>query len=126
MDDDCHMTSESGVIRRLEQEGFTEHFVVKGRSLQSAQTGGRFEPHDVAIREFARYEGVSNPSDMSIVYAIESRSGHRGTLVDAFGAYADPDVAAFVDAVAGGSGTIVPEDVGTPPGPPAPGTDECP
>jgi hypothetical protein len=37
---------------------------------------------------------------MSIVCAIEARGGVRGTLVDAFGTYSDPDVAAFFDDVA--------------------------
>ena len=37
---------------------------------------------------------------MSIVYAIETRSGIRGTLVDAFGVYADPRIGAFVKEVA--------------------------
>ena len=118
------MTSESGMIRRLEQEGFTEHFMVKGGTLRT-EGGATFAPRDVTIREFGRYEGVSNPSDESVVYAIESRDGVRGTLVDAFGAYADPDVADFVGAVPGTGATIVPDDVGTPPGPAAPGTDGC-
>jgi len=37
---------------------------------------------------------------MAIVYAIETDNGTRGTLVDAFGAYADPAVSAFLDRVA--------------------------
>ena len=93
------MHSEAGVIACMEREGFTEHFVVKGSALRSVETGHTFAPADVDIRGFARYEGVSNPSDMSIVYAIQSRDGARGTLVDAFGTYADPDVAAFMDSV---------------------------
>lgn len=121
--DDEHMTSEAGVIERLEQKGFTEHFVVKDGALWSG-SGATFAPFDVTIREFGRYEGVSNPSDESVIYAIESRDGVRGTLVDAFGAYADPAVAAFVGAVRK-VGTIVLADVGTPPGPPAPGADGC-
>ena len=52
------------------------------------------------IAEYHRFEGVSDPGDMSIVYAIETRSGIRGTLVDAFGVYADPRVGAFVKEVA--------------------------
>jgi hypothetical protein len=36
---------------------------------------------------------MSDPDDMAIVYAIESGSGVRGTLVDAFGVYASPAVA---------------------------------
>jgi len=87
--DDEHMTSEAGVIERLEREGFIEHFVVKDGALRSG-SGATFAPPDVTIRQFGRYEGVSNPSDESVIYAIESRDGVRGTLVDAFGAYADP------------------------------------
>jgi len=48
------------------------------------------------IREYHRFEGVSDPDDMSIVYAIESQSGTRGTLVDAFGVYSNPAVSAFL------------------------------
>jgi hypothetical protein len=36
---------------------------------------------------------------MSILYALETRSGVRGTMADAFGVYADPLVGAFMDAV---------------------------
>jgi hypothetical protein len=37
---------------------------------------------------------------MSIVYAIAAEGGIRGTLVDAFGVYADPRVGAFLEEVA--------------------------
>ena len=93
------MKSESAVIARMEREGFTDHFLVRNAVLQSADTGHTFAPRDVVIREFVRYEGVSDPDDMSIVYAIESRDGVRGTLIDAFGTYSNPDVGMFVDAV---------------------------
>ena len=33
---------------------------------------------------------------MAIVYAIESSDGTRGALVDAFGAYSNPSVSAFL------------------------------
>ena len=36
---------------------------------------------------------------MSIVYAIESRDGTRGTLVDAFGVYSNPAVSAVLEGV---------------------------
>jgi hypothetical protein len=93
------MESESGTILRLEQEGFTQHFTVRNHVLRSTDTGHTFGPRDIDIRQFARYEGVSDPDDMSIVYAIESHDGARGTLVDAFGTYSDPAVTEFMDAV---------------------------
>lgn len=108
------MRSEKDVIERLERKGFTEHFTVDAGSLKSQETGETFEPRDVVIRAFARYEGVSDPDDMSIVYAIESWSGRRGTLVDAFGTYASPAVTEFVSAVSKTPSTaVVPIDVGT-------------
>jgi hypothetical protein len=87
-------------IDRLAHEGFTEHFGVQGNRLRSFGSGRSFGATDVVIRKFYRFEGVSDPDDMSIVYAIESTTGMRGTLIDAFGVYADPAVSAFVTDVA--------------------------
>jgi hypothetical protein len=71
----------------------------------------------VVIRKVARFEGVSDPDDMSVIYAIESRGGLRGTLVDAFGVYSDPAVGDFVDAAAMARPEEVPPvDVSPPPG----------
>ena len=58
-----------------------------------------FNAPELVIRAYHRFEGVSDPDDMAIVYAIESHSGVRGTLVDAFGVYADPAVGVFLDGV---------------------------
>jgi len=41
------------------------------------------------VDEFHRFEGMSNPDDNSIVFAISSDDGIKGTLVDAYGIYAD-------------------------------------
>jgi hypothetical protein len=91
--------SESGALQHLADEGFTEHFAVDGDSLRGLDGGETFRPDQVVIRSFVRFEGVSDPDDMSIVYAIESRDGTRGTLVDAFGVYSNPAVSDFVDAI---------------------------
>jgi hypothetical protein len=82
----------TGTLDDLARRGFTERFGVAGDGLRSAEGGKTFRAEDLLIREFYRFEGVSDPDDMSIVYAIESRDGTRGTLVDAFGVYASPAV----------------------------------
>jgi hypothetical protein len=87
-------------MAELARSGFVEHFGVRGDELQSFDSGRTFAADQVVIREYHRFEGVSDPDDMAIVYAIEGEGGARGTLVDAFGAYSDPTVTAFVDRVA--------------------------
>jgi hypothetical protein len=83
-------------VEDLARRGYTEEFIVDGGRLRARETGRTFEPEELVIREHHRFEGTSDPDDMSIVYAIESPSGDRGTLVDAFGVYADPAVSAVV------------------------------
>ena len=89
-------TSEAPAITALERRGFTAQFTAHGRHLRVTHTDLRFRPEDVRIRDYYRFEGASDPDDMSIVYALEARDGTRGVLVDAFGSYADPAVGAVV------------------------------
>lgn len=90
----------SQAIDAFVHRGFTEHFAVRGDRLRGLDSGALFQADEVVIRDFERFEGVSDPDDMSIVYAIETLSGVRGTLADAFGVYSSPVVSAFMDGVA--------------------------
>ena len=89
----------AGAIDDLARRGFTESLAVVGNELCTTKTQKVFRPDEVVIREYRRFEGVSDPDDMSIVYAIETEGGIRGTLVDAYGVYADPAVSAFLSKV---------------------------
>jgi hypothetical protein len=81
------------VVDELNRRGYTEHFKAIDGGLEALQSGRRFAPKDLTIRGYYRFEGVSDPDDMAIAYAIETTSGVRGVLVDAFGVYADPTTA---------------------------------
>jgi hypothetical protein len=89
----------AGAVDGLRGSGFVEHFGVSGGALRSFDSGTRFGAAELVIREYHRFEGVSDPDDMSIVYGIESQSGVRGTLVDAYGVYSDASVSAFLQGV---------------------------
>jgi hypothetical protein len=96
----CESRTLSGVLDDLQARGFAEHFrVVDGGRLRAIGAGTTFAPSQVSIPECHRFEGVSDPDDMSILCAIETRTGVRGTLVDAFGVYSDPAVGAFLNDV---------------------------
>ena len=89
----------ASVMQDLAARGFTEQFKAGPGGLLAVRTKQTFAPSEVIIREDYRFEGESDPDDMSIVYAIETRTGVRGTLADAFGVYADPRVGAFIRTV---------------------------
>ena len=93
------METLSGAVEQLIAAGFTANFGVVGGRLRAYDTGQTFAACEVVIRDYERFEGVSDPDDMAIVYAIESLDGTRGLLTDAFGVYSSPTVSAFLQHV---------------------------
>jgi len=86
-------------IDDLGRAGFAEHFGIRGDEMRSFTSGCSYRSGEVVIRAYQRFEGVSDPDDVCIAYAIEAQGGARGTLVDAFGVYSDPRVGAFLEKV---------------------------
>ena len=89
----------AGTLEDMSARGFTVQFTVSAGRLCPPGGMACFSPDQVEIAEEHRFEGVSSPADMAIVYGLETHSGLRGTLVDAFGVYADPAVGEFMRAV---------------------------
>ena|SRR5688572_10269441 len=75
------------------EKGFKENFKATGKGLESMETNRLYRPDQVNVVDFYRFEGITDPADMSVLYVIETHDGAKGTLVDAYGTYADPDVA---------------------------------
>ena len=93
------METMTAAIDGLTRRGFTANLSVVGDRLHVAGGCASFLPTDLVIRTYRRFEGVSDPDDMAILYAIEAKGGVCGTLVDAYGVYADPLISAFLSAV---------------------------
>ncbi|HMU56398.1 MAG TPA: hypothetical protein PKA61_15410 [Nitrospira sp.] len=83
-------------IRDLERRGFTANFEMVNKTFRAVDSGKTFTPDDLAIVEHYRFEGASDPEELAVVYAIQARDGTRGSLVDAYGAYANPELSAFL------------------------------
>jgi hypothetical protein len=90
------MKSLSTSINKMKEEGFTEDFQVTKQGLTTYNADKTYKPEQVRIDNFYRFEGASDPADNSILYVIETNDGTKGTLVDAYGAYADTDVSKFI------------------------------
>ena len=86
-------------LEDLKKRGFTANFEFLNNVFRAVDSGKTFQADDLTIVEHHRFEGASDPDDMSVVYAIEAGDGTRGILVDAFGVYANPDLGAFLNNV---------------------------
>jgi hypothetical protein len=76
-------------VNGLKQRGYTIDFNLEADRISCPKTPLSLGPDEFEISEVYRFEGDSDPADEAIVYAIESRHGHRGVLVNGFGLSAD-------------------------------------
>jgi len=86
-------------INSLVKKGYTEDYQVNDAGLASIKSGIVYQPEQVKVVDFYRFEGTSDPGDESILYAIETSDGGKGTLVDSFGPSADTKVSVFMQKV---------------------------
>jgi hypothetical protein len=82
-------TTVTDTLDSLKREGYVLDFNLKPECLECISPNIKLYPNDFVIDKFYRFEGASNPDDNAIVYAISSKDGFKGTLVDAYGVYAD-------------------------------------
>jgi hypothetical protein len=81
----------SAAVNSLNERGFTTDFNIAFDRLICHETNECLNPHEFEITEVYRFEGETNPSDESVVYAVESKDGKmKGVMVNAYGTYADP------------------------------------
>ena len=94
------MKTLSECSNKLVADGYAENFKIDERSRLFSPTKNKsYPPEKVHIVNFFRFEGASDPDENSILYAIETNDGIKGTLTDAYGIYADPLVGKFIQQV---------------------------
>ena len=84
------------IVNKLHKDGYETQFKIAKAGLESTASGESFTPQQVAIKSFYRFEGDSSTDDNAIVYAIETNTGEKGTLIDSYGTYSDPLLARFI------------------------------
>lgn len=77
----------SQAINGLRDRGYTTDFNLAENCLVC--NGKEFRIDDFEIVEVHRFEGMTDPDDSSILYAVESKDGEKGLLVSAYGVYAE-------------------------------------
>lgn len=77
-------------INDLTKKGYSSNLNVKSGNIVCNVKKANVGPHEFNIDAQYRFEGESNPSDNSILYAISSEKHDlKGLLVNAYGIYSD-------------------------------------
>jgi hypothetical protein len=90
------MNTLTSCVNKVVKDGYTDSFKVTRQGLYSLSKDRHFQPEQVKVVNFYRFEGESDPGDEIIMYVIETHDGLKGTLIDAYGPYADEHVNKFM------------------------------
>jgi hypothetical protein len=71
----------SQAINALTLHGYEEGFKADDTKITTTHSDKEYLPNELKIVHTYRFEGMTNPQDDSIVFAIEADDGVKGTLV---------------------------------------------
>src|SRR5437870_3130113 len=83
-------------LKAARDKNFICRFVAEKNGLRCLETNEVFAASDLSIEEFHRVEGSSDPGENAILYLIKTATGVKGTLTDAFGTYANPEISELI------------------------------
>lgn len=104
------MNTLTSCVNKVVKDGFSDSFNITQRGLYSCSKNRYYNPGQVKVINFYRFEGQSDPADNAIMYVIETADGVKGTLIDAYGPYADAKVNIFMKEVEDMNKKVVKKD----------------
>jgi Leu/Phe-tRNA-protein transferase len=87
----------SECLHKLGKQGYTHSFEICENGTLQEFNGGTFSVNQVKLVDIYRFEGMTNPSDSSILYAIETITGLKGAIVDAYGVDGSVTISDFMN-----------------------------
>jgi hypothetical protein len=76
----------SGAVSRLSAAGYTDDFRAEPEGLRAVVAGCLHRPESMCIDEVVRFEGITDPADEVIVFALRCEThGTKGTYVIPYG-----------------------------------------
>jgi len=89
----------SQALEKLKELGYSGDFRFKNHRLIHNSTEKTYTSDELLIIEHHRFEGITNPSDMSILFVLEAEDGTKGTIVSGYGIYANMELIEFLNKV---------------------------
>jgi len=93
------LQSEKDYIEQYQKKGYTSSYRIQEYKLVNANSNLDYSPKEVYIVAEHRFEGMSNPSDMSILYVIETKEGSKGTLLANYSPASSTSMAEFFNSI---------------------------
>ena len=86
------MDTLSDAIRRLQADGYDGNwFANADHVLECNESGDVLDPADAQIDHILRFEGQSDPGDMTILFALRTPAGSKGLYSAPFNAETPPE-----------------------------------
>lgn len=80
----------SEAVNDLQKRGYTTDFKLCEDGLESPMDDLKLHPEHFEIVEVYHFDGMTDPADEAIVYAIESKDGKiKGMLINGYGIYTE-------------------------------------
>ena len=86
-------------LAAAKEAGYTSEFIYRDEMLLCRTNNKSYSKEECSLVEYCRHEGMSDPSDSSILFLIECNDGTKGCLTSAYGIDADTDLIEFVIAL---------------------------
>src|SRR5882724_10292743 len=81
------METLADAVNRLSAAGYTDDFRAEADGLRGVASGCLHAPESLSIDEVVRFEGISDPDDEAIVFALRcGEHGIKGTYAIPYGA----------------------------------------
>jgi hypothetical protein len=76
-------------LEDLKKRGYSNDFNLQPDAIECRTLDLKLPPEDFHVDEIYRFEGMNDPDDSTILFAVTSTHGVSGVILDAYGAYTD-------------------------------------
>ena len=84
-------------IAQARTEGYSVEFVANEKGFFDPENGKTYLPESICAVEVIRLDApYSGPDEQSILYLLQTVDGEKGWISDAYGAYADTNLAEHI------------------------------
>ena len=95
----AHNKNEVDKINEYVEKGYTSNYQMRDGKFFDIENKLPLESQEIVIDDEYRYEGMSNPSDLSILYILHVPGKSKGTMLLPYGAGGDGELGWFMKEV---------------------------